>query len=147
MKSHTRYAKKLGKRPQMPETITIPKQDEEEKTDFQLITYYKNDGVKIVKGEANVPIGYFKAKNEIPKINYNITDNYIGFHNHKTGQTLQMVRMAEDLWYVENLPGSINFQGWIWFHETDTQSVLNLVKLFFDEAEWFDTVNWILKKI
>jgi hypothetical protein len=55
--------------------------------------------------------------------------------------------MAEDLWYVENLPGSINFQGWIWFHETDTQSVLNLVKLFFDEAEWFDTVNWILKKI
>ncbi len=131
-------------RPQILETITIPKQEQEEKIDFQLITYYKNDGIEIID---HTPIDYFKAKNEIPKINFNVIDNYLGFLNHKTNQILQMVRLSEDEWYVENLPGGNNFQGWIWFCEMDTQAVFCIVELFFEEANWFDVFNWTLKKI
>ncbi len=128
------------------------KQDEDEKIKYQNIRYYRNNGIdEVIESENSVLIDYFKAKNEIKKIDWMVTDNFIGFENHDTFEIIQMVRLEENNWYVENLLGGgfggKNWQGYIWFCEINTDEVLSLTQLFFEEVNWFRQQSWTLKRI
>ena len=128
------------------------KQEEDEKIKYQNIRYYKDNGFEPSIDATNSElIDYFKAKNEIKKIDWKYESNFIGFENHDTLEILQMVRLEENEWYVENLIGggfgAVNWEGYIWFCQISTDEVLSLVHLFFEEAHWFRTQNWTLKKI
>ena len=126
-----------------------PKQEEIEKIKFQNIKYYKDNGVDPSIDPHNaVLIDFFKAKNEIKKVDWNHKSNFIGFSNDDTFEILQMVRLEENKWYVENLIGSgIKWQGYVWFCQINTSEVLRIVGLFFEEAQWFRSQNWTLKRI
>lgn len=126
-----------------------PKQEEIEKIKFQNIKYYKDNGVDPSIDPHNaVLIDFFKAKNEIKKVDWNYKTNFIGFSNDDTFEILQMVRLEENKWYVENLIGSgIKWQGYVWFCQINTSEVLRIVGLFFEEAQWFRSQNWTLKRI
>tara|TARA_Y100000590_G_C15744769_1_gene1021546 strand:- start:7294 stop:7770 length:477 start_codon:yes stop_codon:yes gene_type:complete len=127
----------------------IPKQEEIEKIKFQNIKYYKDNGVDPSIDPHNaVLIDFFKAKNEIKKVDWNYKTNFIGFSNDDTFEILQMVRLEENKWYVENLIGSgSKWEGYVWFCQINTSEVLRLVGLFFEESQWFRSQNWTLKRI
>ena len=128
------------------------KQEEDEKEKYQNIRYYKDNGFEpVINSENSELIDYFKAKNEIKKIDWTYGDNFIGFENHDTFELVQMVKLKENEWYVENLVGggfsTVNWEGYIWFCQISTDDVLNLVHLFFEELHWFRAQKWTLKKI
>ena len=142
--NHLQFVEKTG-------FLDSTKQDEDVKIKYQNIRYFKDDGFEQIHAKNSELIDYFKAKNEIKKIDWTHKSNFIGFENHDTFEVLQMVRLEEDEWYVENLIGggfgAVNWVGHIWFCQISTEEVLSLVHLFFEEAHWFRTQNWTLKKI
>ena len=142
--NHLQFVEKTG-------FLDSTKQDEDVKIKYQNIRYFKDNGFEQIHAKNSELIDYFKAKNEIKKIDWTHKSNFIGFENHDTFEVLQMVRLEEDEWYVENLIGGgfgvVNWVGHIWFCQISTEEVLSLVHLFFEEAHWFRTQNWTLKKI
>ena len=142
--NHLQFVEKTG-------FLDSTKQDEDVKIKYQNIRYFKDNGFEQIHAKNSELIDYFKAKNEIKKIDWTHKSNFIGFENHDTFEVLQMVRLEEDEWYVENLIGggfgAVNWVGHIWFCQISTEEVLSLVHLFFEEAHWFRTQNWTLKKI
>ena len=124
-------------------------QNVDEKIKFQNITYFRDNGVDpVVKSDSHQLIDYFKAKNEIKTIDWKYKTNFIGFVNHDTFETLQMVKLNEDEWYVENLIGKDKtWQGYIWYCQIDQKEVLKLLEHFFEESHWFRLETWTLKRI
>ena len=137
---------------QKTDFLVSTKQEEDEKIKYQKIRYYRDNGFDpVINPENSELIDYFKAKNEIEKIDWMYMKNFIGFENHDTDEVVQMAKLKEDEWYVENLIGggtsAVNWEGHIWFCQISTDDVLNLVHLFFEESHWFRAQNWTLKKI
>ena len=109
------------------------------------ITYFKQDGnVKVGDEQIDFP----KAKTEIKSMGYGRYNHFIGFHNRTTMEMVQFIHYEPNTWYadVPIPPTGTYWSGYVWGCLTDTESVIHVAKLFIDEASWFDTLPFTMRK-
>jgi hypothetical protein len=112
---------------------------------YQDITYYKWDRNESVCSKDHIHADFLKAMAEMEKLDWTFSHNHIGFVNNRTGGCVQFVRLAEDLWYAENLINhGKNWDGYFWKTEADSNKVSDMMRLFFEEVPWFGMLNWKL---
>ncbi|MEC4848992.1 MAG: hypothetical protein RI100_07380 [Nitrosarchaeum sp.] len=121
----------------------------DQKTDsdvkFQDIVYYMHTRTKTVQNE---PINFFKAIDEMQKLDWKYSPNYIGFTNNNTQENVQFSRTEQDKWYAETLikPDG-NWNGYVWCCYSEFKTIENMLELFFEEVSWSQMLSWKLKRI
>jgi len=124
-------------------------QEQKEITDtkYQDITYYKQNGSEIIESDKWVSIDFLKAMSEMEKLNCN-KFNYIGFVNHNTHETVQFIRKEENYWYADvPINAGVNWDGYIWGAYSESKTISNMMRLFFEEVEWFRMLSWKLRRV
>jgi len=114
---------------------------------YQYITYYKQNGKEIVKSKDEIPIDFLKAMYEVENLNWKL-DNHIGFENHKTDDVVQFIRKGKNNWYVD-VPIKINslWNGYFWGSYSDNKTISNMLRLYFEEVDWFDMLRWKMGRV
>jgi hypothetical protein len=114
---------------------------------FQDIIYYYWDGKKLVKSNQQVKIDFLGAMREMENIDHTFELNFIGFQNNATGQYVQFIRLGENYWYVDSpINDQHNWEGYLWAGYGNIQEIANLVKLFFKEGSWFESISWKMRR-
>lgn len=113
----------------------------------QDITYYKDDGQVAINPQENVPINFLKAMNEMEKLDWRYEYNFVGFENHKNGGIVQFIRQGKDKWYCE-IPIRVNgkWDGYSWAAYSDSKTVTNMLRLFFEEVSWSGMLSWKMRR-
>jgi len=129
--------------------INLESQKLETTTDvkFQNIIYYYWDGKKSVDQNQQVKIDFLGAVNEMENLDHKFERNFIGFQNCSTGEYVQFVRLGNDSWYADvPIQDRGNWEGYLWAGYGDTQSITDMLKLFFEEVSWFDSLSWKMRR-
>ena len=114
---------------------------------FQNIIYYYWDGKKEVKLNQQVKIDFLGAVNEMEKLDHKFEKNFIGFQNCSTGEYVQLVRLECDSWYADvPIKDRGNWEGYLWAGYGNTKTITDMLKLFFEEVSWFDSIPWKMRR-
>jgi hypothetical protein len=114
---------------------------------FQNIIYYYWDGKKTVTQNQQVQIDFLGAVSEMEKLDHTFEKNFIGFQNCSTGEYVQLVRLGYDSWYADvPIKDRGNWEGYLWAGYGDTKSITDMLKLFFEEVSWFDSIPWKMRR-
>ena len=130
--------------------INLESQKLETTTDvkFQNIIYYYWDGKRTVDQSQQVRIDFLGAVNEMECLDHKFERNFIGFQNCSTGEYVQFVRLGNDSWYADvPIQDRGNWEGYLWAGYGDTKSITEMLKLFFEEVSWFDSIPWKMRRI
>ena len=115
---------------------------------FQNIIYYCWDGKKAVNQNQQVKIDFLGAVNKMKNLNHKFERNFIGFQNSCTGEYVQFVRLGHDSWYADvPIKDQNNWEGYLWAGYADTKSITDMLKLFFEELPWFNSISWKMRRI
>ena len=115
---------------------------------FQNIIYYCWDGKKAVNQNQQVKIDFLGAVNKMKNLNHKFERNFIGFQNSCTGEYIQFVRLGHDSWYADvPIKDQNNWEGYLWAGYADTKSITDMLKLFFEELPWFNSISWKMRRI
>ena len=129
--------------------LNLDSQKLETKTDikFQNIIYYYWDGKKSVEQNQQVRIDFLGAVSEMENLDHKFERNFIGFQNCSTGEYVQFVRLDNDWWYADvPIQDRSNWEGYLWAGYGNTQSITGMLKLFFEEMSWFDSLSWKMRR-
>ena len=129
--------------------IDLESQKLETTTDvkFQNIIYYYWDGKRTVEQSQQVRIDFLGAVNEMEHLDHEFERNFIGFQNCSTGEYVQFVRLNTNSWYADvPIKDQDNWEGYLWAGYGDTKSITDMLKLFFEEVPWFDSLSWKMRK-
>ena len=129
--------------------INLESQKLETTTDvkFQNIIYYYWDGKRTVEQSQQVRIDFLDAVNEMKNLDHTFERNFIGFQNCSTGEYVQLVRLGYDSWYADvPIKDRNNWEGYLWAGYGDTKSITDMLKLFFEEVSWFDSLSWKMRR-
>jgi hypothetical protein len=129
--------------------IDLESQKLETTTDvkFQNIIYYYWDVKITVEQSKNVRIDFLGAVNEMEHLDHEFERNFIGFQNCSTEEYVQFVRLNTNSWYADvPIKDQDNWEGYLWAGYGDTQSITDMLKLFFEEVPWFDSLSWKMRK-
>ena len=129
--------------------INLESQKLETTTDvkFQNIIYYYWDGKRTVDQSQQVRIDFLGAVNEMECLDHKFERNFIGFQNCSTGEYVQFVRLGNDSWYADvPIKDRGNWEGYLWAGYGNTQSINDMLKLFFEEVPWFDSLSWKMRR-
>ena len=114
---------------------------------FQNIIYYYWDGKKTVKQNQQVKIDFLGAVSEMKNLDHTFERNFIGFQNCSTGEYVQLVRLGYDSWYADvPIKDRGNWEGYLWAGYGNTKSITDMLKLFFEEVSWFDSIAWKMRR-
>jgi len=114
---------------------------------FQNIIYYYWDGKKTVKQNQQVKIDFLGAVSEMEKLDHTFEKNFIGFQNCSTGEYVQLVRLDYDSWYADvPIKDRGNWEGYFWAGYGNTKTITDMLKLFFEEVSWFDSISWKMRR-
>ena len=114
---------------------------------FQNIIYYYWDGKRTVDQSQQVRIDFLGAVNEMECLDHKFERNFIGFQNCSTGEYVQFVRLGNDSWYADvPITDRNNWEGYLWAGYGDTKSITDMLKLFFEEVSWFDSISWKMRR-
>jgi hypothetical protein len=114
---------------------------------FQNIIYYMNNNVKKVSQKQNMQIDFIKAVNEMNELDWNYENNFIGFDNLSKHECVQFIRQGQDKWYAEvPIKHGMKWDGYAWCSYTDSKTVTNLLRLFFEEVPWFGMLSWKMRR-
>ena len=114
---------------------------------FQNIIYYMNNNVKKISQKQNVQIDFIKAVNEMNELDWNYEENFIGFDNLSKHECVQFIRQGDDKWYAEvPIKHGMKWDGYAWCSYTDSKTVTNLLRLFFEEVPWFGMLSWKMRR-
>ena len=114
---------------------------------FQNIIYYYWDGKRTVDQSQQVRIDFLGAVNEMECLDHKFERNFIGFQNCSTGEYVQFVRLGNDSWYADvPIKDRGNWEGYLWAGYADTKSITDMLKLFFEEVPWFDSLSWKMRR-
>ena len=118
---------------------------QEQRISEHAITYFKQDGDVKVEDES---IDFPKAKSEIESLGHGGYNHFIGFKNNSTMEMVQFAHYEPDGWYadVPIPPMGSYWSGYVWGCSTDTESVVRVAKLFIDEASWFGSLQFTMRK-
>ena len=115
---------------------------------FQNIIYYYWDGKKTVTQNQQVRIDFLGAVSEMEKLDYTFEKNFIGVQYCSTGEYVQLVRLGKDSWYADvPIKDRNNWEGYLWAGYGNTKSITDMLKLFFEEVSWFDSIPWKMRRI
>ena len=126
------------------------KNDQDMKQDikYQNIIYYKYDGHESITSKDNIKIDFSKAVIEMEKIDWNVEYHHIGFVNKRTNSCLQFVRLDKDEWHADvPIQDERGWIGYIWNCDANTKNVISTLKLFFEEARWFDSLDFVMVRV
>ena len=99
--------------------------------------------IKIVSQKQNAQINFIKATSEMSGLNWNYNENFIGFDNLVKHECVQFIRQGHDKWYVETpIRHGIKWDGYTWCSYSNSKTVTNLLRLFFEEVPWFGMLSW-----
>ena len=112
---------------------------------FQSITYYKCVDDFYVR---DIPVDFIGAMREMESLPVATGPyRFIGFLNRRNRDNVQFIRMAEDEWYVDvPINGGYEWDGYYWGARTDTKTVSELLRLFFEEMPWFGMVQFTMRR-
>ena len=114
---------------------------------FQNIIYYYWDGIRTVEQSQQVRTDFLGAVNEMENLDHKFERNFIGFQNCSTGEYVQFVRLGNDSWYADvPIKDRGNWEGYLWAGYGNTQSITDMLKLFFEEVPWFDSLSWKMRR-
>ena len=114
---------------------------------FQNIIYYYWDGKKTVTQNQQVRIDFLGAVSEMEKLDYTFEKNFIGFQNCSTGEYVQLVRLGCNSWYADvPIKDQKNWEGYLWAGYGNTKTITDMLKLFFEEVSWFDSIPWKMRR-
>jgi len=129
--------------------IELDSQKLETTTDvkFQNIIYYYWDGKRTIDQSQQVRIDFLGAVNEMECLDHKFERNFIGFQNCSTREYVQFVRLGNDSWYADvPIKDHDNWEGYLWAGYGNTQSITDMLKLFFEEVAWFDSLSWKMRR-
>jgi hypothetical protein len=120
----------------------LTKQDVKLDVKYQNVTYYKNNRDGFVSALEFKTIDFLGACSEIKKIDWLFPKNHIGF-SRKGDDSVLFKRKNETKWSAE-IPvfDGEEWTGWSLFAHSDTNTILDMLRLFFEEVPWFDTLSW-----
>lgn len=122
-------------------------QDIQSDIKFQNIVYYCWDGKKDISSDNNVTIDFIGAMNEMKNIDYTFDKNFIGFKNQNNNELVQFIRLGEDSWYADiPINSGVNWDGYYWAGYGNTIEIAGMLKLFFEEVPWFDSISWVMRR-
>ena len=114
---------------------------------YQNITYYMQNPTKVVKSKDNISIDFLKATSEMNDLDWNYERNYIGFTNNKKSECVQFIRQGEKKWYAEvPIKSGKGWDGYAWCGYSDTETITNMLRLFFEEVSWFGMLSWKMRR-
>ena len=114
---------------------------------FQNIIYYYWDGKRTVDQSQQVRIDFLGAVNEMECLDHKFERNFIGFQNCSTGEYVQLVRLGNDSWYADvPIKDQKNWEGYLWAGYGNTKTITDMLKLFFEEVSWFDSIPWKMRR-
>ncbi len=126
--------------------INFQEQKEIFDTKYQDITYFKQNGNEIVNYEALIHIDFIKAMSEMENLNWKLF-NHIGFRNHKTNDFVQFNRRGQNRWYADvPIDRGVNWEGYCWGAYGDNKTISNMMRLFFEEVDWFRMLRWKMRR-
>ena len=77
------------------------------------------------------------------KLNWNYEENFIGFDNLTKHECVQFIRQGQDKWYAEApIRHGVRWDGYAWCSYSDSKTVTDLIRLFFEEVPWFGMLSW-----
>ena len=110
---------------------------------YQDIEYCLHNRNKSVYYNEHKQIDFQLAVAELESLDWALSQNGISFHNNKTDQSIFSHRLAEDKWLVLTpIKTDGVWTGYEWVSYPDTASLINVLKLYFDEIPWFNTLTW-----
>ena len=112
---------------------------------LQAITYYKSVDNYHVR---DVPVDFLGAMREMETLPVATGPyRFIGFENRRNGDNVQFIRIGEDRWYVDvPIDGGRGWDGYFWGTRTDTGSVSDLLRLFFEEMPWLGMLPFTMRR-
>jgi len=116
-------------------------------TEYQDIIYSIDNGIHAIDWNKNKQIDFFKAVSEMEKLDWNFKNNYIGFKNKKANEILQFIRLDQNRWYADvPINSGGKWDGYYWTAYSDTETIVEMVKLFFEEMPWFGMLEWKMRR-
>jgi hypothetical protein len=114
---------------------------------FQNIIYYMDNRIRKVSQKQNVQIDFIKAVSEMNSLDWNYENNFIGFDNLSKHDCVQFIREGQDKWYAEvPIKQGMKWDGYAWCSYTDSKTVTDLLRLFFEEVPWFGMLSWKMRR-
>ena len=113
---------------------------------YQHITYWKYGKFETVHGLKFTPIDLQKALDETEKLLWEHKES-IGFTNGKNKDAIHIRRKEENLWYAE-VPVFTRkeWDGYYWSAFSDTRTIFDVIRLFFEEVEWFGMLDFKMRR-
>ena len=110
---------------------------------YQDIEYYMHNRNKMVYYDEHKQVDLQLALAELKSLDWTVSQNGISFHNNKTDQSIFSHRLTEDKWLVLT-PIKIDgvWTGKEWVSYPDTDVLINVLKLYFEEIPWFHSLTW-----
>jgi len=113
---------------------------------YQDITYYKQNGNDFVIYEDLIHVDFMKAMSEMENLNWKLF-NHIGFINQKTDDLVQFIRQRKNRWYADvPINRGKNWEGYSWGAYADNKTISNMMRLFFEEVDWFEMLRWKMRR-
>jgi len=141
---HPIYQNKFN---QIQVDLELQKIDSVIDTKFQNIIYYYWDGKKDIESDSNITIDFIGAMNEMKNIDYTFDKNFIGFKNQNNNELVQFIRIQENYWYADvPINAGYNWDGYYWAGYGNTVEIAKMLKLFFEEIPWFNSISWVMRR-
>lgn len=122
--------------------LPIESQIQGRKIEFQDIEYSMSNTGKSVSYFEHRQIDLQTALNETKNLDWTFLDNGISIINNKTDDCVFFRRVALDKWYVDTPIRLPRFMGLFWASYIDENTVESILRLFFEESDWFCTTHW-----
>ena len=145
MNSQPLYSKKIILQDLVTNELTV--QDTVSDIKYQDIIYYMQNTTKVVESRDQIYIDFLKAVSEMNNLDYTFECNYIGFVNQRTNECVQFIRQGQDKWYAEvPIMHGKGWDGYAWCSYSDSKTIVNMMRLFFEEVLWFGMLSWKMRR-
>ena len=127
-------------------TRVIVNQESVQDVKYQNIIYFKNNRHEYISGLKQLPIDFLKATSEMKTLDYTFSRNFIGFS--RQDNTVLLRRKSETKWSAEvPIFEGDKWTGFGWFAYSDTNTISDMLRLFFEEVSWFGMLSWKMGRI
>ena len=110
---------------------------------YQDIEYCMLNRHKKVFYDAHEKIDFNRAVNELKSLDWTYAKNGISFINNKTDDSIFCHRLGKEKWLVTTpIKSKGVWTGYQWISYPDIDSIINTLKLYFEEIPWFHILSW-----
>jgi hypothetical protein len=124
------------------EIRAIPRLKTTQETKNQDIIYYKDNSDEFISGLEFRSIDFISAMSEMEKMDWTYPKNSIGFS--KTGDSAVLFRRKSSTKWSAQVPifEEDEWTGFYWIAYSDSNTVSDMLRLFFENMPWFGMLSW-----